>query len=180
MTCADVELEALAALRKAHPDAFDELWRELHRERYHRHPLEASRAVRTLVNRTSPTPLRLLRDLMNRACNGDALCDGEAEREVDERLELEARERYAWDPKNPSTHWPDLIPEGTAAPPPEPDPEESARVVARKRLEHERELARRRREAERIVGLLLRATGRAPPTAAERFLRVMSDRGLEI
>lgn len=159
------------------------LVRELHKPKCHEHPAECELALRTLSRRSTDNPLRMFRFLLNEAIDGDALIETAELDKLADAAEECARARYAWDPDNPSTHWPDLIPEGTAAPPPEelePDPEELARIAARKRLEHEVDEKRRRREAERIVGLLLRATGRSPPTAAERFLTVMQGRGLAL
>lgn len=144
---------------------------ELRKEKCHRHPVECELALRTLAQRETDNPLRMFRFFLNRAIDGDSLIDTADLDKLTDAAELGARERYAWDPDNPATHWPDLLPEGTAAPPPEPVLEDPARVAARKRLEHEVEERRRRREAERIVGLLLGATLR--PSPAERFLRLV-------
>lgn len=152
--------EALAALRGRFPAAFDELVRELHRERCHAHPLEACRAARTLAERDTSTPLRLFRDLFRRAREGDLLIDAQAERDAVEAAELEARKAYGYDAADPSTHWPefaDQLGQPRYRPPPTAAELEAARM--------RRTVAARERELRATV------TPRAhDPTAAQRFL----------
>jgi hypothetical protein len=136
-----VALEGLAAVHARYPVAFDELADELRRERYHEHPLEACRAVRTLGVRDTDTPLRLLRHLMKQALGGDLLCDAPDDGAATVEAEQAARLAYAWDADNPSTHWPDeLHLDGEPRPPPRPPSAEQleARRQARERRELER------------------------------------------
>jgi hypothetical protein len=136
-----VALAGLAAVHARFPVAFDELADELRRERYHEHPLEACRAVRTLGVRDTDTPLRLLRHLMRQALDGDLLCDAPDDGAATVEAEQAARLAYAWDPDNPSTHWADeLHLDGEPRPPPRPPSAEQleARRQARERRELER------------------------------------------
>ncbi len=168
---APVDLAGLAALRKAHSGAFDDLADELRRQSYHDHPIEACRAVRTLAERQTTNPKQYLRFFFKRARGGDLLIDGpEAARIADEQ-ERSARAAYAYDDGDPATHWPDLLPEATAGPPPVDRP-----TIAPRRLsaEAEHERVRMRREAERVIDLLFGATLRwRSPTA--RFLAALAD-----
>jgi hypothetical protein len=119
LEAAPVQLEGLAAMRARHAGWADVLTGELRRQRYHDHPLEACRAVRTLAERESTEPLRLFRHLFNRAVDGDMLIDLKPELEADDAAEQSARVNYKWDPDDPSTHWrgadDDKPPEPTAA-----------------------------------------------------------------
>jgi len=169
---APVSLDGLSALRKRHAEAFDELADELRRQRYHEHPEEACRAVRTLAVRETTTPKILLRHLFKRARDGDPLVDGPEFDRIADAQEAAARANYAWDAEDPATHWADPLPDSTAGPP-APEPEDPARALVRKRLEAEREHQLRRREGERIVSLLLGATLRHQSSDA-RFLNTLA------
>jgi hypothetical protein len=126
----------LEAVRARWPEWSDALAKELRRQRYHDNPGEACRAVRTLAQRDTDTPLRLLRDLFNRARGGDLLVDKAAEAELVEAVEAAARRVYAYDEHDPSTHW--------VGPPHEPTPDE---LAAEREAQRWREV-RRAREAE--------------------------------
>lgn len=168
---APVSLEGLAAVHARFPVAFDELADELRRERYHEHPLEACRAVRTLGVRDTDTPLRLLRHLMRQALEGDLLCDAPDDGAATVEAEQAARLAYAWDPDNPLTHWPDeLHLDGEPRPPPRPPSAEQ--------LEARRQ-ARERRELERILhDEIVRTTPARPlePSKGAAFLAALEER----
>jgi hypothetical protein len=155
---APISPEGLLAAQERHSGWSEVLADELRRQRYHEHPAEACRAVRTLAQRETDTPLRLLRELFKRARAGDLLIDAREAIEADEKAEREARAAYGWDPDDPATHWPDLD-DGNPRAPPEPTAEE---------LDADKWAAvLRAREAE------LRAAARPrarDPAAADRFL----------
>jgi hypothetical protein len=166
-----VSLEGLAAVHARYPVAFDELADELRRKRYHEHVPEADRAVRTLAVRETDTPLRLLRHLMRQALGGDLLCDGADDAKQATAAELAAREAYAWDADNPSTHWSDeLRLEGEPRPPPRPPSAEQLEA---------RRHARERRELERILhDEIVRTTPARPlePSKGAAFLAALEER----
>jgi hypothetical protein len=168
---APVALEGLAAVNERFPAAFADLADELRRERYHEHPVEACRAVRTLGVRDTDTPLRLLRHLMKQALGGDLLCDAPDDTAATVEAEQAARLAYAWDPDNPSTHWTnELQIEGEPRPPPRPPSAEQ--------LEARRQ-ARERRELERILhNEVVRTTPARPldPAKGAAFLAAFEER----
>lgn len=65
------------------------LQRELRLERYHQHPDETARALRTLLVRDTSDPLRLFRYLFREALRGEALCDRAAWVEADRAAMLD-------------------------------------------------------------------------------------------
>jgi hypothetical protein len=130
---------------------------ELRSERCGAPLADVDRALRTLAERSTDTPLRLFRDLLARARAGDLLIDAAEDAARVVAAELAARSAYAWDPDDPSTWW-DWP---TEAPPPEP-PDPVAELVERRA----RALAAENAAREQI-------RTRVAPASGARFLTLL-------
>lgn len=155
----------LAAIARVHGDEWAaELAADLRaRAAYRGRAEEVDRALRTLAERRTPNPLRLFRDLFNRACRGDMLCDARAEaaRATAAIEEAAAANPWRYDPDDPSTHWADSGIELETRPPP-PTPAELAAAA-----EHARRLRALDPPSTR---------SRGDPAAAARFLALLASR----